>query len=390
MANPTFHRVARRNLYEAVWSEPIRTIAPRFDVSDVVLAKVCRRAAIPIPERGFWAKRKVGAAAQIPKLTPRPLGMSEELVIGRGYNRYWDLGLSEAELLKPVPDPPTFAELEDEVRRRAAAAIRKVPSRAALTHPSIRKLLEEDALRRKKQLLDRYTYSWDKPRFDSPVEKRRLKILSALFIALARSGATPWLRNYRHDPLEFGVRVGHQQVIFDLTPIVEGKQSKEDTTPDLLRLSIKRWRGRDEVHRSWQDDSDTKLEDHLTTIAVELLVSGELMYRESVQSFHSWRIERKRNLEECIRREKEEAERRERERLAALQQARIDRLMKEAAALRLARDIRAYVVAVRTENERNGSRIPTEEVESWAHWALQQADTIDPVRRGAFLSSELR
>lgn len=180
MTEPKFHRLTRENLYKAVWSEPIRTLAPRYDVSDVALAKACRRAAIPIPERGFWAKWKVGTSTRIPKLPPRPLGMSEEIVIGRGSNRYWDPGLSEAELLQPVPEPPTFDEPEEEVRRRAATAIRKVPSRAAETHPSIRKLLEEDALRKKKQQLERYTLSWDKPRFDSPLEKRRLKILSAL------------------------------------------------------------------------------------------------------------------------------------------------------------------------------------------------------------------
>ena len=39
-------------------------------------------------------------------------------------------------------------------------------------------------------------------------------------------------------------------------------------------------------------------EDRLTAIAVELLVSGEIQYRESVQRAHEWRIERKRQIEQ--------------------------------------------------------------------------------------------
>jgi hypothetical protein len=49
-------RLSRKALYDLVWSEPIKTLAARFGISDVGLKKTCARAAIPTPERGFSAK----------------------------------------------------------------------------------------------------------------------------------------------------------------------------------------------------------------------------------------------------------------------------------------------------------------------------------------------
>jgi hypothetical protein len=63
---PSFRKITRRELYDLVWSEPIRALAPRLEISDVGLAKVCRRSDIPIPPRGYWAKTAVG------QITPRP------------------------------------------------------------------------------------------------------------------------------------------------------------------------------------------------------------------------------------------------------------------------------------------------------------------------------
>lgn len=50
------HQLTRTELYELVWSEPMTKLAKRFGISDVGLAKACRRAGIPVPERGYWAK----------------------------------------------------------------------------------------------------------------------------------------------------------------------------------------------------------------------------------------------------------------------------------------------------------------------------------------------
>ncbi len=50
----------RKDLYDLVWSEPMVSLAKRFGLSDVGLAKACRALDVPLPYRGYWAKRAAG------------------------------------------------------------------------------------------------------------------------------------------------------------------------------------------------------------------------------------------------------------------------------------------------------------------------------------------
>jgi|HubBroStandDraft_1064217.scaffolds.fasta_scaffold01793_15 integrase len=68
---PRVHRISRRDLYELIWSEPTTSLARRFGISDVGLAKVCRRSDIPSPPRGYWAKVAAGNPIQRPELPER-------------------------------------------------------------------------------------------------------------------------------------------------------------------------------------------------------------------------------------------------------------------------------------------------------------------------------
>lgn len=52
--------VTRDQLYEQVWSEPMTAVARRFSLSDVGLAKICRKMRIPVPGRGYWARKAAG------------------------------------------------------------------------------------------------------------------------------------------------------------------------------------------------------------------------------------------------------------------------------------------------------------------------------------------
>ena len=70
-------------------------------------------------------------------------------------------------------------------------------------------------------------------------------------------------------------------------------------------------------------------------------------------------------------------QRKERERQGKLAQARIDRLLDEAASPRHAANIRAYVDAVEHEVERQGSVASHDEI---ARWARAQTDTLDDLK----------
>jgi hypothetical protein len=64
------HTFTREALYKLVWSESTRTLSKRFCISDVGLAKACRRANIPTPDRGYWARVAVGQGCEKTPLPP--------------------------------------------------------------------------------------------------------------------------------------------------------------------------------------------------------------------------------------------------------------------------------------------------------------------------------
>jgi hypothetical protein len=53
-------RLTRAELYEKVWATPVRTLAKEFGMSDVGLAKICRKHDIPVPPLGYWRKTETG------------------------------------------------------------------------------------------------------------------------------------------------------------------------------------------------------------------------------------------------------------------------------------------------------------------------------------------
>lgn len=57
----------REDLYQQVWQEPMQILARRYGVSDVALAKTCRKLLVPLPGRGYWAKKAAGK-----RVPPRP------------------------------------------------------------------------------------------------------------------------------------------------------------------------------------------------------------------------------------------------------------------------------------------------------------------------------
>lgn len=58
--------LSRKELYELAWSKPMTALAKEYGFSDGGFAKICRRHQVPIPPRGYWAKKTAGA--NVPKI----------------------------------------------------------------------------------------------------------------------------------------------------------------------------------------------------------------------------------------------------------------------------------------------------------------------------------
>jgi hypothetical protein len=63
-------RYNREEIYKEIWLEPIQHVAKRYHLSDVGLAKVCKKLNIPRPGRGYWAMKAAGKP--VPKQSPLP------------------------------------------------------------------------------------------------------------------------------------------------------------------------------------------------------------------------------------------------------------------------------------------------------------------------------
>src|SRR5688572_26670815 len=161
---------SRQELFDLVWSEPTRTIAKRLGISDVGLAKACRRADLLLPPRGYWAKLAAGKTVKKPQLPPRAPGMSDRIVLGRDR---WSRGPNPVDLSTPDPPVPIFPEtLEDlAVRlRKQLGTVRRTRDLEA-AHPRLQKLLDADEQRRGRQAESPYP-TYDAPVFESSFEKR--------------------------------------------------------------------------------------------------------------------------------------------------------------------------------------------------------------------------
>jgi hypothetical protein len=62
--------MSRQDLYERVWANPVDHVAKELGISNVGLAKMCRRHEIPVPPRGYWARKAYGQRLNQPDLPP--------------------------------------------------------------------------------------------------------------------------------------------------------------------------------------------------------------------------------------------------------------------------------------------------------------------------------
>jgi hypothetical protein len=67
----------RESLYKDVWETPILQLAKKYCMSDVGLAKICQRMKIPLPPRGYWAKRAHGHKVKKAPLPPIDDGITQ-------------------------------------------------------------------------------------------------------------------------------------------------------------------------------------------------------------------------------------------------------------------------------------------------------------------------
>jgi hypothetical protein len=130
----------REELYEKVWSRPVTHVAKEYGLSDVGIAKVCRKLSIPLPGRGYWAKKQYGYAVArkpLPKLK-EPIVVTRNMPSPKPFN-------APPHPPSPPLHPEDRAEFDRIDKLAAEDAFTFAVSTKALRHPLIVKTSESTA-----------------------------------------------------------------------------------------------------------------------------------------------------------------------------------------------------------------------------------------------------
>jgi hypothetical protein len=360
----------REELYAEVWSTPMWKLSKKFGISDVGLAKVCRKLSIPVPGRGYWARKEAGHTVEQIPLPPMK---------------------RTVRLRKPPPRkgvPPieqTASAAEQSQIERILAVDRSGRSLPALTHPLIVKARaalskakpdERGILMSRGDCLDVHV--------SESLVDRALGVM-AKFIDLFESEGFK---------LTVGERTAvtiHGQVLgFGLTEQVRRVEAENPTSGSLVdrivsykvkkqvsfapngKLTIE-IRNMSDPHRSRR--SDTKpaaLESLVPTIAAEF-----------VRIALTQRAEHERRVAEERERQRKIAEREQLRAAIKLEQQRVRALRQIAASWDRAERLRAFVAsAARVAREHGQETDPGTPMGDWLLWAAAQADRLDPLVEG--------
>jgi hypothetical protein len=187
-------RFGRQQMLDLIWSAPMRNVAADLGVSDVGLKKAVMKAGLPTPPQGHWNRVFAGRpVAPKPTLSPRGFGAPDDIWIGgNSWSRY-----VEAKIDDPPPSEPVFDETMEGVRQRAEKAVGRVAAVRDFSapHPAIRQILDDEAQRAEKVKASPYPSAWDQPRFEGPINLRRLRLLNSIALGVSKSGLRVSLLN---------------------------------------------------------------------------------------------------------------------------------------------------------------------------------------------------
>lgn len=347
-------KIDREDLYHRVWTTPVSKLAKEMNISDVGLAKACRKAGIPLPPAGYWTKVAHGK----PVLRPA-LPLSDQKVVEFDAQRVRVAKASASE--KAVP-----------------AAVVQVPSQVPAQLPPF-------TAATKAQLLPiraggtAFAISRGPAVFDCKVGaksvERTLRVLVAIESSLSSIGATLQPGKQRLEVELEGQRLEFRVVeqTRRTEEVVEDKYYKGSLTKDykyeflgLLHIEVLSYY---EGRKRWTDGKRGPLTEKVGEF-LQGLVDGARAIRRHKEEIEA----RNRKWEEEARRREEQVARRK-----ALQEFQ-QRLIEEANAADQSRRVLDYLGRLQEQLTPNDNGIPESSL-MWLRLAEKLATALDPLPR---------
>lgn len=349
--------LTRNELFEKVWTTPILKLAMEYGLSDVGLAKICKRMEIPRPERGYWQKLEVGKTPPRPKLKPlTPRGVNKVVISpNRKIKHLKNIEIETA--IIPCPE-----RLEDahplSLKTIRALETAKTGDRGILI-PRNKIYLDirvtRDCVNRACLIMDTLVKGLVDREYDLTIEQ---------------GDPAKTIISVEGEPIEIGIDEKIRAVDHVITPKAKaeydgyiGWTPRYDHVPTgelTLKIRNATYLG---VRQTWADGKVQKLEDCLGKFIAGL--------HHAAQAIREHRIERERQKLEW-----EEKNRRwkERQRLEHLEKQKIEKLSEDVKNWQTAENIRGYL------KEISKLKDEVEGLNDWIEWARCYVDKIDPLK----------
>lgn len=361
----------REELYEQVWLEPMSLLSRKLGLSDVGLAKVCRKLRVPTPGRGYWARKSAGQRVRrtlLPKLYATALIGKETVTFKLRRDQLTDKELEDA---GPIAKRERF-EQASENRIVVAERLEHPHQLVARSVLALRRAKRDDRgyLKPKSECLDAHVT------LDS--SDRAMCILDALIKALeARGYPTTIGRN--GETIITSIRIAEEDVAIKISEQIDRVERKADqgkrahwslpqyewipTGKLTLRIDHGLIHGE---RQSWSDGKQQRIENCLNRFIIGIVVVAEQMRLSRL----GWAEQERQRIvaeeQRLLERERQEEE-----------AARVRALMSAVSKRQTAREVRSYLLDVRRSlvEEPAMSNALTE----WLKWAEAFADRIDPL-----------
>jgi hypothetical protein len=364
-------QVSREELYALVWKTPMNRLAADFGLSGNGLAKICARLDVPVPPRGYWAKKDAGKPVVAYRLPPQKQGVP-----------------SQADIRPTPPVKPVPAEERQtrDVAVKAAEAV-TVPEATDRLHPMVRAWFAEHKREQKERAQEnrrarREVFGWSRPLLADLMERDlyRFRVTSVVFRAVEAAGG-----QVVKAPVTGKVtfRVGEHDIACSIVeklyrPLKVPEGEAWTAWPDhhqaglhssgFLRVTITTYlEGR---QKQWIENDKQKIGDVLSEIAGAVIAGGAFLER------------REREHEEAACRRREEEQRRlELLRQREAEERRWQRFTKAASDWEEHGRLLAFLAELKR-------RLPSEAPETQEalrkriEWAEDHATNLDPLCRG--------
>lgn len=378
-------KLSREELYEEVWQTPIHRLSVKYGLSDVGLAKACKRMDIPRPPRGYW--RRVQTGAEVRK-TPLPKA-KESTVLEVTLRQKGEVPAKrkvEESRLQPSRVPSVNESLADPHPLVAAAKQRlenAKEDKCGILVPRAKRVL---ALSVSGQQVDRCLRL-----MDTLIKSWEADGLEVRLIREVEDGSFGTYLCAKDERLGLSIVEGTEDYDPGPTPEERLRPKWEWKTRTACRATghltfqlngdLIGWRK--PFHRRYADLLKTPIEGRAMRIW-----SAAMDYFEKRKQHHAReeaarrrREQEAREWEERRQREEEERARRmEEERRQQEEQRKIQELADAARSWATAGDIRNFIAAC--EAKMWDQELDWETIEKWTSWAREAADRIDPLVQG--------